>query len=112
MRQWRGVRGSRRANTGSINGETAPLLGPKNDAGMHAHYGEAEHTHLVTITENAEVESVGGLFAKCCPVVMRAVDAPWKMYPIGFLFGLGFDTATEVALLAICAMGPKEKIPG
>jgi high-affinity nickel-transport protein len=30
----------------------------------------------------------------------RRVDTPWKMYPIGLLFGLGFDTATEVALLA------------
>ena len=29
----------------------------------------------------------------------RRVDTPWKMYPIGFLFGLGFDTATEIALL-------------
>jgi high-affinity nickel-transport protein len=31
----------------------------------------------------------------------RNIDAPWKMYPIGFLFGLGFDTATEVALLVL-----------
>jgi high-affinity nickel-transport protein len=31
----------------------------------------------------------------------RNVDAPWKMFPIGFLFGLGFDTATEVALLLL-----------
>jgi nickel/cobalt transporter (NiCoT) family protein len=31
----------------------------------------------------------------------RNVDTPWKMYPIGFLFGLGFDTATEVALLVL-----------
>jgi high-affinity nickel-transport protein len=31
----------------------------------------------------------------------RRVDTPWKMYPIGFLFGLGFDTATEVALLVL-----------
>jgi len=30
-----------------------------------------------------------------------SVDASWKMYPVGMLFGLGFDTATEVALLAI-----------
>jgi nickel/cobalt transporter (NiCoT) family protein len=29
------------------------------------------------------------------------VDAPWKMYPIGALFGLGFDTASEVALLVL-----------
>ncbi len=31
----------------------------------------------------------------------RRIDSPWKMYPIGFLFGLGFDTATEVALLVL-----------
>jgi high-affinity nickel-transport protein len=31
----------------------------------------------------------------------RRVNTPWKMYPIGFLFGLGFDTATEVALLVL-----------
>jgi nickel/cobalt transporter (NiCoT) family protein len=31
----------------------------------------------------------------------RNVDASWKMYPVGFLFGLGFDTATEVALLVL-----------
>ena len=29
----------------------------------------------------------------------RAVSKPWQMYPLGLLFGLGFDTATEVALL-------------
>jgi high-affinity nickel-transport protein len=30
----------------------------------------------------------------------RAISRPWQMYPLGCLFGLGFDTATEVALLA------------
>jgi nickel/cobalt transporter (NiCoT) family protein len=30
----------------------------------------------------------------------RAITRPWQMYPLGCLFGLGFDTATEVALLA------------
>ncbi|MGI8492393.1 MAG: HoxN/HupN/NixA family nickel/cobalt transporter [Acidimicrobiales bacterium] len=34
------------------------------------------------------------------PLASR-IDTPWKMYPIGFLFGLGFDTATEVALLVL-----------
>jgi nickel/cobalt transporter (NiCoT) family protein len=31
------------------------------------------------------------------------VDTSWKMYPLGALFGLGFDTATEIGLLAIAA---------
>ena len=29
------------------------------------------------------------------------IDTPWKMHPVGVLFGLGFDTATEVALLVL-----------
>ena len=31
----------------------------------------------------------------------RRIDTPWKMYPVGVLFGLGFDTATEIALLVL-----------
>jgi nickel/cobalt transporter (NiCoT) family protein len=33
----------------------------------------------------------------------QAIGKPWQMYPIGLLFGLGFDTATEVALLFLAA---------
>jgi high-affinity nickel-transport protein len=33
----------------------------------------------------------------------KAISKPWHMYPIGLLFGLGFDTATEVALLFLAA---------
>ena len=33
----------------------------------------------------------------------RAVTKSWQMYPLGVLFGLGFDTATEVALLFLAA---------
>ena len=33
----------------------------------------------------------------------RTITEPWQMYPIGILFGLGFDTATEVALLFLAA---------
>jgi nickel/cobalt transporter (NiCoT) family protein len=33
----------------------------------------------------------------------RAVRKPWQMYPLGILFGLGFDTASEVALLFLAA---------
>jgi high-affinity nickel-transport protein len=33
----------------------------------------------------------------------KSITKPWQMYPIGVLFGLGFDTATEVALLFLAA---------
>jgi len=34
----------------------------------------------------------------------RLIDRQYKMYPLGFLFGLGFDTSTEVALLGLAAV--------
>src|SRR6188472_4559408 len=44
-----------------------------------------------------------GLMGRCFGRFTRAVTKPWQMYPIGVLFGLGFDTATEVALLFLAA---------
>lgn len=41
-----------------------------------------------------------GFFARIFRPLFKTVDKSWKMYPVGFLFGLGFDTATEVGLLA------------
>ncbi len=42
-----------------------------------------------------------GLMNRVLGPLNKRVDAPWKMYPIGLLFGLGFDTATEVAFLVL-----------
>jgi high-affinity nickel-transport protein len=42
-----------------------------------------------------------GLMNRFLGPLARRIDTEWKMYPIGFLFGLGFDTATEVALLVL-----------
>jgi high-affinity nickel-transport protein len=45
----------------------------------------------------------GGVLARLCRPLFRSVTKSWHMYPLGFLFGLGFDTATEVGLLGIAA---------
>jgi high-affinity nickel-transport protein len=39
------------------------------------------------------------------------IDASWKMYPLGILFGLGFDTATEIGLLALAAGVATHQVP-
>ena len=39
------------------------------------------------------------------------IDTSWKMYPLGVLFGLGFDTATEIALLAVAAGVATHHVP-
>jgi len=39
------------------------------------------------------------------------IDKSWKMYPLGVLFGLGFDTATEIGLLALAAGVATHHVP-
>jgi high-affinity nickel-transport protein len=39
------------------------------------------------------------------------VHASWQMYPLGFLFGLGFDTATEIGVLGISAAQAAQGLP-
>ena len=41
----------------------------------------------------------------------RSIDAPWKMYPLGILFGLGFDTATEIAFLVLAGTSVAAGLP-
>ena len=43
--------------------------------------------------------------------VTRAVRKPWHMYPVGFLFGLGFDTVTEVGLFVIAGGAVASGLP-
>jgi len=45
----------------------------------------------------------GGILARIFRPLFRTISRPWHMYPVGFLFGLGFDTATEVAILGVSA---------
>lgn len=52
-----------------------------------------------------------GLLGRIFAPLLRIVDKSWKMYPIGVLFGLGFDTATEVALLGIAAVEAGKGLP-
>lgn len=44
-----------------------------------------------------------GFYARIFRRVFGVVRRSWHMYPVGFLFGLGFDTATEIGLLGISA---------
>ena len=52
-----------------------------------------------------------GLMNRFFGPLARRIDTPWKMYPIGVLFGLGFDTATEVALLVLSGTAVASGLP-
>jgi len=52
-----------------------------------------------------------GLMSRFYARFTRAIGASWQMYPIGVLFGLGFDTATKVALLFLAAGAATSGLP-
>jgi high-affinity nickel-transport protein len=52
-----------------------------------------------------------GFFGRIFRNLFRLVEHSWQMYPVGFLFGLGFDTATEVGLLGISATEATKGLP-
>ena len=56
------------------------------------------------VDEDLEALLAGrGFMARIFRPIFRVVSRSWHMYPIGFLFGLGFDTATEIGLLGTAA---------
>src|SRR5947209_15906384 len=64
--------------------------------------------------EESELESTllaRGFMSRFFGRPLRLIRASWQMYPVGVLFGLGFDTATEVGLLAITAGAAGGHVP-
>jgi high-affinity nickel-transport protein len=52
-----------------------------------------------------------GLMNRILGGATKAVRRPWHMYPIGLLFGLGFDTATEISLLVLAGGAAAFQLP-
>ena len=52
-----------------------------------------------------------GLLARIFHRSFRLISRSWHMYPLGLLFGLGFDTATEIGLLGISAVEASNGLP-
>jgi len=52
-----------------------------------------------------------GLLARLLRPMLKVIRKSWHMYPLGVLFGLGFDTASEVALLGLAATSGAGHIP-
>ena len=56
------------------------------------------------LTNEDILRQMGGKMTRIFNKFFKFIDRPLKMYPLGFLFGLGFDTSTEVALLGIASI--------
>lgn len=55
--------------------------------------------------------SPSGLMARILRPVLQSITRPWQMYAVGLLFGLGFDTATEVGLLVVAVGAATTALP-
>jgi high-affinity nickel-transport protein len=52
-----------------------------------------------------------GLLMRFFGPLARSIDSSWKMYPLGVLFGLGFDTVTEIAFLVLAGTSVAAGLP-
>ena len=107
LQQWTGLWGT------SISGAFLILIGVLNLASLIAIWrvfrrmrgGEFDETQLERHLE------AGGVLTRVLRPVLRLVRRPVHMYPVGLLFGLGFDTVTEVGLLVIAGGAAATGLP-
>ncbi len=76
------------------------LLNVVTAVGIYKIYKEARSGEKER-SDMEELLNKRGFMNRYLNPLFKIVDKPWKIYPIGVLFGLGFDTASEVALIAI-----------
>ena len=63
-------------------------------------------------TQLQELLNKRGFLNRYFSPMFKLIRKPWQIYPVGLLFGLGFDTASEVALIAISVgVGVSESVP-
>jgi nickel/cobalt transporter (NiCoT) family protein len=71
--------------------------------GVWARFRRARRGEPVAEHELNLLLSGRGLLARIFRPLFRMITRSWQMFPVGFLFGLGFDTATEISLFAVAA---------
>ncbi|KAI6027496.1 NicO-domain-containing protein [Pisolithus microcarpus] len=66
-----------------------------------------KHREGQDATMNSDPPIQNTLMMRIIGPLVNFVNRPWKMYPVGVLFGLGFDTASSIALLALSALAQR-----
>lgn len=81
--------------------------------GIYAIFKEVRQGHETMNREELEdMLNKRGFMNRFLRPLFKIVREPWQIYPIGVLFGLGFDTATEVALIALSVgLGTSSSVP-
>lgn len=77
--------------------------GEQRQAGPHAVAEATAGDAMNNSAAHLKLEG-GGFLVRIFRRLFVLIDRPWKMYPLGVLFGLGFDTSSEVALIGIASI--------
>lgn len=72
---------------------------------LRARRGDATRAELAAELENR------GILARFYKRATGTITQPWQMYPVGVMFGFGFDTATEIALLVLAGGAAASGLP-
>jgi len=97
----------------SISGFFLVIIGLINLAALMSIYRVWREAQTGGYDEDALEDALNsrGAFARLLRPAMKAIKRPGQMYPLGFLFGLGFDTATEISLLVLAGAGAATGLP-
>ena len=79
-------------------------------AGIWKVFRQMRHGHFDEAALEEQLNN-RGFMNRLLGRVMRSITKSWQMYPLGLLFGLGFDTATEIALLVLAGSGAASGLP-
>ncbi|WP_419419262.1 HoxN/HupN/NixA family nickel/cobalt transporter [Legionella sp. D16C41] len=66
-------------------------------------FRQARRSNTYAVEDIDKLLNSQGFLARKFRRFFQVITSSWQMYPVGFLFGLGFDTATEIILLGIAA---------
>ncbi|ODM20634.1 hypothetical protein SI65_03687 [Aspergillus cristatus] len=90
----------------SVSAAFLILLGLMNAYILYKLYRQMQKVLNLPAGQENEAWKVegGGIMFSVLRKMFKLIDRPWKMYPLGILFGLGFDTSSEIALLGISSI--------
>jgi high-affinity nickel-transport protein len=73
-------------------------------------FRDMRHGHFDEVTLEQHLNN-RGFMSRILRPLLKAITKPWQIYPVGVLFGLGFDTVTEIALLVLAGSGVAAGLP-
>jgi len=97
----------------SISGFFLVVIGLINLAALMSIYRVWREAQTGGYDEDTLEEALNsrGMLARLLRPAMKRIKRPGQMYPLGILFGLGFDTATEISLLVLAGAGAATGLP-